>query len=235
MQIVFRFKSLPMQSQYVIGNFRKVMKHIIIFFTTLLLSSCLQESKVDNLNQTKDSLQQTFNKLDSTFTPVNLKDISKLQDTSKEQTVVVVEIGQKATIYLNAKLLRQSALELLYRSNYMDEYSKIIRLLDLHSINDTFFIGPQGLPNFEYVISAQLQKGNAKVFYNKKKSFVPIIYHRLERYEACEYRFFYLPDQRPFFSEIKLSGILEGGALFERKDPKEFKELREKIEGLRDE
>jgi len=205
---------------------------IILLWATCCFASCNQKKKADNnQTQTKDTVQQISkksNSTDTTFIPVSL------QDTSKEKTIVVVDIGQKATIYLKAKLLRQSAVEVLNDFN-KEELSKIIQLLDSESLkNDTFFVDPY-LSYFDYLVSEQLQKGNAKVFYKKIKSFVPTISHRKERYGTYAHRFFYLPDKRPFFSTMETSGILDEKTPFGLSDPKELEEVGRKLAGLREE
>jgi hypothetical protein len=159
---------------------------------------------------------------DTTFVFVNL------QETITDRKIVVIEIGQKAIIYLKEKLLRKYAVQ---NSNDFNEYSKIIHLLDsVSGSNDTITID-QYLPHFDYLVAEQLENGNAKVFYKKIKSFVPQISHRLEKYGMYAHRFFYLPDKRPFFSTIEFSGIIEDDKIFS--DKMELEELAEKLASIR--
>ena len=67
--------------------------------------------------------------------------------------------------------------------------------------------------DFDYIVSDQLQKGKAKVFYKRENAFVTNISHRLEKYGMYAHRFFYLPDNRPFFSTMEYSGILRKGKI----------------------
>lgn len=163
---------------------------------------------------------------DKKFISVNLK------DTSKDQKIVVVEIGQKATIFLHMHLLRHYALEI--KNDYNHKYlSKVINFLDSGAlVSDTICVD-QFLGYLDYLVSQQLQDGNAMVFYKKLKSFVPTISHRLEKYGMYAHRFFYLPDQRPFYSTMELSGIIENNKY--TSDPNELLDLGEKLAGLRKE
>ena len=209
------------------------MKQIIIsLLIVCILTSCNQEKKKENnQSQTKNTAQQKSDKYDwtdTTFILVNLKDISK------DKKIVAVDIGQKATIYLTAKLLRQSSVEIINDFN-KKELSKIIHILDSASLkSDTIYINPY-LMYFDHLVSEQLQNGNAKVFYKKTKSFVPTISNRLEKYGMYAWRFFYLPDKRPFFSAMEISGILDEENPFKLSDPKELEKVGEKLAGLRKE
>jgi hypothetical protein len=157
---------------------------------------------------------------DTTYTFVNL------QDTLGNKKIVVVDIGQKATIYLDAKSLRKNAIQ--NSSDYnKKELAKIINLLNKSSLKRDTIIIDQYMKGFDYLVSEQLQNGNAKVFYKKLNSFVPIISHRLEKYGMYAHRFFYLPDQRLFFSVMELSGIIEDNKYLS--DPKELVKLGEKL------
>jgi len=153
----------------------------------------------------------------------------KLHDLRKDEKIVIVDIGQKATIYLEAKKIRQSA---VIESNDFnkEELSTIINLIDSASLKSDTIIIDQYLPYFNYLVSKQLQKGNAKVFYKKLNSFVPTVSHRLEKYGMYAHRFFYLPDKRPFFSTMEMSGIIEDNKFFS--DPDELEKLGDKLSGL---
>lgn len=163
---------------------------------------------------------------DTTFIPVTLS------DTSKDNKVVIVEIGKKATIYLRLNLLRQNAFEIKNEFN-SKELTKIINILDNSSkISDTVYMDNY-LSQFDYLVSQQLQDGNALVYYKKLKSFVPTISHRLEKYGMYAHRFFYLPDKRPFYSTMEYSGIIENNKYLS--DPNELIKVGEKLAGLRKE
>jgi hypothetical protein len=70
------------------------------------------------------------------------------------------------------------------------------------------------LPNLEYLVSRQLQNGNARVFYNSQNAFIRSLSHRRERFGGHGDRFFYLPDKRPFFAVTEVSGIIDDEAFF---------------------
>ena len=144
----------------------------------------------------------------------------------------MVDIGQKATIYLEAKQLRKSAVEISNDYN-KNEISTIIDLLDSASMTSDTIIIDRFLTDFDYLVSLQLQKGNARVFYKKLKSFVPTISHRQEKYDMYAYRFFYFPDKRPFFSTMELSGIIEDNKFYSEKN--DLVKLGEKLAGLQKE
>ncbi|MBX2925040.1 MAG: hypothetical protein KF746_22755 [Chitinophagaceae bacterium] len=153
----------------------------------------------------------------------------KLNDPTREKKIVAVEIGAKATIYLRLNMLRQNAIDIKDDFNNED-VSKIISILDSSSkFSDTIHIDNY-LSHFDYLVSQQLQSGNALVYYKKIKSFVPVISHRLEKYGMYAHRFFYLPDKRPFYSTMEYSGIIENNKYFS--DPNELVKLGEKLAGL---
>ncbi|HXB44403.1 MAG TPA: hypothetical protein VNV85_10120 [Puia sp.] len=173
--------------------------------------------------------QQTSHKpnwTDTTFILV------KLVDTSADKKIVLVDIGQKAIIYLKEKLIKQSVIETSNDLN-KDELSNLIHLLVSNALRSDTIIIDQYLIDFDHMISKQLQKGNAKVFYKKAKSFVPTISHRLEKYGMYAHRFFYLPDRRPFFSTLEYSGIIQNNKY--HSDPNELVKLGEKLASIREE
>jgi hypothetical protein len=134
-----------------------------------------------------------------------------LVDTINNGKVVAVNIGEKATIYVKVKPLLADANESLTNDFVRDKYEAIIHFLDsVSNKSDTIFIDNfYNMRHFEYLVSDQLIKGNARVFYKRQKSFVDSISHRLERYGENAVRFFYLPDKRPFFAVLEMSGILD--------------------------
>jgi hypothetical protein len=196
------------QALPVTGNAMKFTLIILTFFVSTQLFAQQQSDKTDNA--------------DTLFILVSL------QDTLNTKKIVLVEIGEKATIYLNEQLLIQNAVE-LYNNHHRTDLSAIIRLLDsLSFMKDTIVID-QYFQGFSSLISKQLQIGNAKVYYKKLKLFVPSLYHNQERYGIDTYRFYYLPDRRPFFS-IREFPILKESKYFESKKEKEF--LTEKLAGI---
>jgi len=154
----------------------------------------------------------------------------KLLDTIKNNKIVVIDIGQKATIYLSAKLLKRDAIKSSNDYNKKD-ITKIIVLLDRLSLKSDTIILDQFMAHLDYLVSDELQNGYAKVFYKKQHIFVEGISHRLEKYGMYAHRFFYLPDKRPFFSTMEYSGIIEDGKYFS--DPSELIKVGEKLASLR--
>jgi len=126
----------------------------------------------------------------------------KLQDSTDDNKVVVIEVGKKAIIFLSLKTLLLEVKGYLYEDAYSTNYKKIINYLDSASLkSDTILLS--NYLNFrflEYMISHLLIKGKAKIFYKKQNVFVETISHRLEKYGGNADRFFYLPDKRPFFA-----------------------------------
>lgn len=163
---------------------------------------------------------------DTTYILVNLI------DSCDDKKIIVVEIGEKATIYLKLKLVKQNASEVLNDFNKKD-ISITMRILNKKAIKNDSIVADQYLGYMGYLISNQLQKGNAKVYYKKLKSFVSIISYRLEKYGMYAIRFFYLPDRRPFFSTMEYSGIIENDEVFKLSDPKELEKLGEKLSEMR--
>ena len=163
---------------------------------------------------------------DTTYILVNL------HDTINYNKIVVIYMGEKATIYLSAKLVKQDAIK---RSNSFNkkDISKIIVLLNELSLKSDTLIPDPLIRDLDYLVSDQLQNGNAKVFYKKTNSFVPTISHRLEKYGMYAVRFFYLPDKRPFFASMEYLGIIENNKY--HSDPEELMKLGEKLASLHQE
>jgi hypothetical protein len=154
-----------------------------------------------------------------------------LKDTTPDKKVVVVEIGQKATIYLKELTVHQNILKKINDFNRI-RLSKIVNFLDSASLVSDTILVDKYFNDFDNVVSEELRNGNARVFYKRSKSFVPAISHRLERYGMHAYRFFYLPGKRPFFAAMELTGILDDNRYL---DDNEMKRLDLKLSGLRTE
>jgi hypothetical protein len=174
------------------------VQKITIIISLLLFSLNLFSQKAKR-NLTKPSWK------DIKFISVELK------NNIKDNKIVAVDIGQKAIIYLNLKPMITEAKANLSNDFVKEYYQKIIYFFDSASLkSDTVFIDEYyKLRHLEYLVSHQLLKGHAKVYYKKQKSFVDTVTHRLERYGGNAERFFYLPDKRPFFAVLEFSGILD--------------------------
>lgn len=136
------------------------MRDIPIIISLLLVTTNLFSQKTKNLGSSS-SWRNT------TFIPIILK------DTVKESKIVVVDIGNKAAIFLNLQPMLLEARE-NFSNNFVIEYYKtIIHYFDSAAQkSDTIFISNYyNLRHFEYLVSNQLTDGNAKVYYKKSKSF----------------------------------------------------------------
>ena len=142
---------------------------------------------------------------DTTFIPI------VLNDTIRDKKVVIVNIGEKAIIYLKFRPLMSEAKENLKNDFIRSDNKKIIRFLNSKSKgSDTIFISNLfDLPHFKYLVTQQLLDGNAKVFYKKEKILVDTIYQRLEKFGEHAQRFFYFFDKRAFFASLEYTGIIE--------------------------
>ena len=200
------------------------MKRTLYIFNFILLTN-LFFGQTSTPQQNPNPKRDKYDWTDTTFVQVNLT------PTIQDKKIVAVEIGQKATIYISKKLLRQNAVK--STSDYNKKYiSKIIHAIDSSPAkNDTIFIDPY-LAHLDYLISDELQNGNAKVFYKKQKNFVLTISHRLEKYGKYAHRFFYLPDKRPFYSTMEMSGILDEKNPLALSDPNELEMVATKLAGL---
>ena len=194
---------------------QKILRHILLLLSVFGLTNIFAQHK-----------KSSSNWKDKKFIPVTLT------DTGKDKKIVIVEIGKKATIYLKLNLLRQNAIEIKNDFNN-EELTKIINILDSSSkVSDTIYMDNYQ-SHFDYLVSQQLQDGNALVYYKKTKSFVPTISHRLEKYGMYAHRFFYLPDKRPFYSTMEYSGIIENNKYFS--NPNELIKVGEKLAEIRKE
>ena len=198
------------------------MKKALHIFNFILLTNLLF-GQTSNQQQNPNATRDKYDWTDTTFILVNLT------STIQDKKIVSVDIGQKATIYISKKLLRQNAVKSTGNYNKKNT-TKIIHFIDSASTKNDTIIMDQYLAYLDVLISDELQAGNAKVYYKKQKTFVPTITHRLEKYGMYAHRFFYLPDNRPFFSTMEMSGILEKGKMFS--DPKELEEVATKLAGL---
>lgn len=198
------------------------MKKAFYIFNFILLTNLLfgqTSTPQQNPNPKRDKYDWT----DTTFVSVNLT------PTIHDKKVVAVDIGKKATIYMSKKAVRQNAVKSTGDYNRKNT-SKIIHFIDSASVkSDTIFMD-QFLAYLDVLISDQLQSGDARVYYKKQKAFTATISHRLEKYGMYAHRFFYLSDNRPFFSTMEISGILEDGKMFS--DPKELEEVATKLADL---
>ena len=188
------------------------MRHFILFILTIICWTQL-------FGQTTKKTSGKAPWEDTTLIAV------KLKDTILSSKVVCVVIGKKATIFLELSNIleevKKPGTENVKRiKNYLDSARKE---------SDTIFVG--NLMDFNYIVSDQLQKGKARVFYKKENTFVTNISHRLEKYGMYAHRFFYLPDNRPFFSTMEYSGILEKGKYLS--DPTELGNLYDKVSSER--
>ncbi len=192
------------------------MKEIVYICSFIILANLL-------CAQTTNEKPDKYDWTDTTLIPVIL------QSQIIDKKIVAIDIGKKAVIYVGENGFRQKVVKNMngYAKKDME---KIIQLIDSASAkSDTIFINPY-LSHLGYLISAELKNGNARVFYKKQKAFVPVITHRLEKYGMYAHRFFYLPDRRPFFSVMEVSGIIEGNKYFS--DPKELGQVYDKLADL---
>jgi len=168
---------------------------------------------------------------DTTYIPVVLR------DTITNSQVVSVDIGKKAIIYLKLNPLLAKAKENLTKEFVRHSYKAIIDFLDSASLKaDTIIIDDYyKLRHFDYLVSGQLIKGNANVFYKRQKSFVDRIWYRLEKYGEHADRFFYLPDKRPFFAVMELSGIIDDNDVLGKGHFQAYLEEGKKLASLRQE
>jgi len=201
------------------------MRHTLIFIPLLFVTTNLFSQKTKKRGSSSSWR-------DTTFIPV------VLNDTINDNKVVAVDIGKKATIYLNLKPMLLEAKENLSNDYVKEYYETIIRYLDSSaSKSDTIFIDNyHKLGHFEYLVSHQLTDGNAKVYYKKQKTFIYTITHRLERYGGDAVRFFYLPDRRPFFAATEFTGMLDNeDEPFRKGRLDEYVKEGEKLQSLRKE
>lgn len=203
------------------------MKKAFYILNFILLTNFLF-GQTSTPQQTPNPKRDKYDWTDTTFILVNLT--SAIQD----KKIIAVDIGKKATIYISKNLLRQNAVKSVSDYNKAD-ISIIIHFIDSAAAKtDTIFIDPY-LAHLDYLISDELQNGNAKVFYKKQNIFVPTISHRLEKYGKYAHRFFYLPDNRPFYSTQEISGILDEKNPYGFSDPKELEQGATKLAGLNEE
>lgn len=163
------------------------MRLVLLFiFSLCFFQNCFAQTK----HQGKKSLK------DTAFTVVPLQPLVT-------KRILIFEAGQKARIFLAGDSLIKQTTQLSSTDFEKKSSTKIKLFLDsAFMASDTVSISFKELyrlPDLMFCISGQLQKGNAKVFYKRQNIFVDTIIHRLERYGGHADRFFYLPDQRPFF------------------------------------
>lgn len=205
------------------------MKYFSLFFAVIfsLCAIAQNNSKVYQWATVDTNIVHVLSDWDDTsYTNVNLLPLGV------GQKVVMINIGEKAIIYLSVNAVKQSAVQLQNDFN-KKEISKIVQIINKVSAKRDTVVLEQYLPDLDYLVSTELKKGNASIYYTKTKSFVPVISHRLEKYGMYAYRFFYLPDNRPFYTIMEYSGIIENNKYMS--DPKEIMKLAEKLADMRKE
>jgi hypothetical protein len=155
----------------------------------------------DLLAQKRKKAREPLPRNDTAFTIVNLDTHLLIE------RILAFELGEKAILYLSLQQLKEQAKEV--------DDAEAIRYLDsADNSGDTIAVDVKsGLLPFEYVIAHLLKKGNARIFYKRENSFVNHITHRQEQYGKYIHRFFYLPDQRPFYSVMELMVYLGPGVV----------------------
>jgi len=187
---------------------------LLLLFTTAVLSQTGQRRKKSTKN-------------DTTFIAVALR------DTHFDKTLII-EVGEKAKIYVSGDSIINEATGYLSNDFVRDEYSPIIKFLDSsYKKDDTVLIAFYKLTNLKYLVSKQLQKGYAKVFYIRQNIFVDTIFHRRERFGGHGDRFFYLPDKRPFYGVIEISGIIDNEAFLSGQYYNDYIKEGDKLGSLR--
>jgi hypothetical protein len=197
------------------------MRHSITTILFLFLTTQLFGQKVQR-KTSKSSFR------DTAFIYVSLIDIKG------EKKILAYDIGEKAVVYLGADSIITEVKKHLSNEFIEDRYTRIINFIDSASQDsDTIKVDFYQLPDFEYFVSDQLKKGRARVFYKRHNSFVDTISHRLERFGGHLDRFFYLPDKRPFFGVIELSGLIDNAAFLSGKYYDGYVKEGEKLASLR--
>ena len=187
---------------------------LFLLFTTALFS------------QTRHGRSKSTKK-DTSFISVALR------DTHFDKTLII-EVGEKANIYISGDSIINEATEYLSDDFARDEYNPIIKFLDsAYKERDTVSIAFYKISNLQNLVSKQLQNGNAKVFYKRQNLFVDTIFDRRERFGGHGDRFFYLPDKRPFYGVIEISGIIDNEAFLSGQYYQDYIKEGDKLGSLR--
>jgi hypothetical protein len=171
------------------------MRYLPILLLLIMISSSLYSQS----NKGKDGAPWS----DTSFKPVVLK------NKAYSKKIIVMEMSDKATIYLELNRVRQ---ELNKKANdfVTSRNQQISSFLDSATAkSDTVILYGYYDPPVLYLLSHLLQAGHAAVYDLCTKTFVKTIYHRLERVVRYAYRNFYLPDKQRFYSVQEYSGILD--------------------------
>ncbi|MBE7171727.1 MAG: hypothetical protein INR73_14150 [Williamsia sp.] len=119
---------------------------------------------------------------------------------------ILRELPLIISYYMQANLkfsIKNDARNLMSNQSVRKEVTSVIKFLDpSFAKGDTAVISfTKALgSHFQYFVSDQLQRGDAKIFYKRSGTFVDTIFHRFERYGEHGDRFYYLPGKRSFFS-----------------------------------
>lgn len=84
----------------------------------------------------------------------------------------------------------------------------------------------------DWLVSEFLRKGETRVFGTGLKKFIDSVSYRFEKYGPDAWRFYYLPDKRPFFGVMEFSGIIEDNSDLMKtlgKNPGEYKKLNDRL------
>lgn len=144
---------------------------------------------------------------------INWKDSTyyfvKLQKNISGEKILQYNNLRPAIIYLDFNEVRNSCVKRSKTQKVNEEYRELIEILDATDAGkDTVKtnIYKQELDN---VVSDLLMKGQAQVYSLSQKTTIDSVSYRMEKFSSEGWRFYYLPDKKPFFGVLVIDGIEE--------------------------
>lgn len=198
------------------------MRHSLTIILFLFLTSQL-------FGQKTKKKSSKFSLRDTAFIDVSLIDIKG------ESKIITFDIGEKAIIYLRADSTITEVKKHLSNEFVKDSYNRIINFIDSASLHgDTIRVDFYQMPDFEYFVSDQLQKGQARVFYKDK---TPLLtqFRTGSKDLVATWTDSSIYPTRPFFGVIELSGLIDNAAFLSGKHYDAYVKEGEKLASLRQE
>jgi len=144
---------------------------------------------------------------------INWKDSTyyfiKLEGIKTGEKILQYNNLRPAIIYLNFNEVRNSCVERSKTQKVNEEYKELLEILDTTDAGKDTVKTNLYKHELDNLVSELLMIGHAKIYSISQKSNVDSISFRMEKYSSEAWRFYYLPDTKPFFGFLEFDGIEE--------------------------
>ena len=144
---------------------------------------------------------------------INWKDTSyyfiKLQGINSVGKILQYNSLRPAIIYLDLNEVKNSCTERSKTQKVNEEYKELLEILDTTDAGKDTVKTNINKYELDNLVSELLMKGHARIYSFSQKKDIDSISYRMEKYSSEAWRFYYLPDKRPFFGVLEFDGIEE--------------------------